>query len=477
MDRRTAAILRLRGLAERLRLHAPLGLQGRTTILLLAVLFTASLGTALIQIARMENSVRVAQLRRADDLATVLAAAAAPLFATNDRAALAQLCRISREQYPGLQLAFVTYAGDRIEAPPAETLPDRLSHPAGGPPHSSTNCAPRLFRDPRTRSLLAEVCRPVPRMSPDGFAGTPTEAPGRIHLRLDVSAAREAAHHMERHLLRLMAAVWLLITPITFLIVRRIVHPIREMAEAAKRFARDDLSPRVRVSGSDEVADLARALNTMADGLTASRSELLAFNAELGRQIEQRTRELRDLAARDPLTNLYNRRHFGEVLHREFAAAVRYHEDLSVLMVDLDNFKGINDTHGHHVGDDVLILTAGVIRDELRSADIAARYGGDEFIALLPHTPDADAEALAARIRQELRERAARSLPGVPVDVSVGIAGLKTTEALSPELLVREVDKALYAVKRSGKGRIARAPARPPKRHTCPTENGTTSPR
>ncbi|HOW18150.1 MAG TPA: GGDEF domain-containing protein, partial [Phycisphaerae bacterium] len=119
----------------------------------------------------------------------------------------------------------------------------------------------------------------------------------------------------------------------------------------------------------------------------------------------------------------------------------------------------------------------GQVAAQAIAADIAARYGGDEFIALLPHTPDADAEALAARIRQELRERAARSLPGVPVDVSVGIAGLKTTEALSPELLVREVDKALYAVKRSGKGRIARAPARPPKRHTCPTENGTTSPR
>jgi len=461
MGRRTAAILRLRGLGQRLRLHARMGLQVRTTILLLAVLFTASLATALIQIVRIENSVHAAQLRRADDLGTVLAAAAAPLFAANDPAALARLCRVSREQCAGLQLAFVTSAGERIEPPPGEALPNRLSDPTGGPSHSSISCTPRLIRDPRTQSLFAEVCRPVPRVSPDGFTGAPTEAAGHVHLRLDVSAGREAARNMERHLLRLMAGVWLVITPITFLIIRRIVRPIREMAEAAKRFARDDLSPRVRVSGSDEVAELARALNAMADGLSASRSELLAFNAELGRQIEQRTRELRDLAARDPLTNLYNRRHFGEVFDREFAAAVRYHEDLSVLMVDLDNFKGINDTHGHHVGDDVLILTAGVIRDELRSADIAARYGGDEFIALLPHTPDTDAESLAARIREELRGRAARSLPGIPVDVSIGIAGLKTTDALSPELLVREVDKALYAVKRSGKGRIARAPGRP----------------
>jgi diguanylate cyclase (GGDEF)-like protein len=248
--------------------------------------------------------------------------------------------------------------------------------------------------------------------------------------------------------------------PAIFLIVRRVTRPLNHMAAVATRFAYGDLSPRISVRGSDEIARLARALNAMADHLSVSRAELLQLNAELEKRIEQRTRELVDLAARDPLTSLYNRRHFAEVLSYEFAAAVRYDKDLSLMMVDLDNFKGVNDTHGHRVGDEVLLLVAKVISDELRSADIAARYGGDEFIILLPHTPRPEAEILATRIRERLLETAAKVLPYVPVDVSLGIASLQTTEALSPDILIHEVDAALYTVKRTGKGRVAHAPGR-----------------
>jgi diguanylate cyclase (GGDEF)-like protein len=453
-------IFRLPRLAAKLPIRSRMGLQGRTIALLLAVMFGAGAYAVILQMYDSQRLIYAAQLRHSTDLAAALAAAGAPLLAADDRDGLSRLCSQAMREGPTLFAMFVTAGGERISVVPRAgqrfaDVVDRYGAAAQWPLRPGA----RLFRDRRTGLVLSEVSYPVVETVGMGDVRR-ASPPGQVCLICDASPAEQAVHIMARRLLQLVAGLSLVTVPLTFLIVRRIVHPLNQMASAAARFANDDLSPRVPVKGTDEIAELARALNTMADGLTASRNEMLAFNEELGRQVRERTRELADLAARDPLTSLYNRRHFAEALSHEFAAAVRYHEDLSLMMVDLDNFKGVNDTHGHHVGDEVLLLTTKVISDELRSADIAARYGGDEFIAMLPHTPDTDAESLASRVRELLRQRAAQALPHVPVDVSVGIASLRTTDALSPDDLIREVDKALYAVKRSGKGRIARAPGR-----------------
>lgn len=168
-------------------------------------------------------------------------------------------------------------------------------------------------------------------------------------------------------------------------------------------------------------------------------------------------RRLAEQAARDGLTGLYNRAYFLEVLDREMARAIRYGDVLSVLMIDLDEFKQVNDLHGHPAGDDVLREVAQGMRPALRDGDVLARYGGDEFCVLLPNTPAEAASAAAERLRAAVA--AARFAPEGHTTVTVSV-GLATSEHASrqegtpSELLLRFADRALYASKNGGGDRV-----------------------
>ncbi|MCK6456238.1 MAG: GGDEF domain-containing response regulator [Phycisphaerae bacterium] len=180
-------------------------------------------------------------------------------------------------------------------------------------------------------------------------------------------------------------------------------------------------------------------------------SELLERNAELERLNEQ----LRDMAAHDALTGLYNRRHFEELLNQLFSEAVRYQTDLTCMMLDLDRFKQVNDTHGHAVGDHVLQLTAEVLRAVLRQSDLPARYGGDEFVVLLPRTTPDEAASSARRLAKTFRERVCEQLPRASsVTLSIGLASLEQGQPPTGEALVRLADQALYLAKTGGRDRI-----------------------
>src|SRR6185436_6180964 len=108
---------------------------------------------------------------------------------------------------------------------------------------------------------------------------------------------------------------------------------------------------------------------------------------------------LEQMAATDPLTGLYNRRHFARVLEQLFAEAQRYDKDLACVMIDLDGYKQLNDTYGHQIGDQLLTMAGKVITANMRRMDIAARYGGDEFVLLLPQAGVEEANNAATRIR------------------------------------------------------------------------------
>ena len=167
-----------------------------------------------------------------------------------------------------------------------------------------------------------------------------------------------------------------------------------------------------------------------------------------------------EMAATDVLTGLYNRRHFNRVLDQLFAEAQRYDKDLACVMIDMDGFKPINDTLGHQVGDQLLVTAGKVISANMRRMDVAARYGGDEFVLLLPQANGEAAANAATRINDEFKLAAGRLLNrggAGGVSMSMGIASIGAHRPLSADALIKLADDALYKAKKAGKDRVANA--------------------
>jgi diguanylate cyclase (GGDEF)-like protein len=171
---------------------------------------------------------------------------------------------------------------------------------------------------------------------------------------------------------------------------------------------------------------------------------------------------LRSQSIRDPLTGLYNRRYLEEMLERETRRAVRAEQGLGVLMLDLDHFKQFNDTYGHDAGDAVLRETASLLLKSVRAEDIVCRFGGEEFMVLLPGADLKTTQARAERIRSRLRELTVlhhgRSLG--TITASLGVAEVPQ-HGTSPQSLIVASDAALYRAKREGRDRVVVADSAP----------------
>jgi diguanylate cyclase (GGDEF)-like protein len=167
------------------------------------------------------------------------------------------------------------------------------------------------------------------------------------------------------------------------------------------------------------------------------------------------TEELTQEAMTDPLTGLYNRRFFDDALAREIAAAHRRRTPFSVVMLDIDRFKKVNDTWGHDAGDAVLEALARLLERGIRGSDIAARYGGEEFALLLPDTPVAGAAERAEILRRDLEAHAIDYGGGrISITASFGIAqyGARASE---PAAIMKAADAAMYAAKGAGRNKVA----------------------
>jgi len=172
-------------------------------------------------------------------------------------------------------------------------------------------------------------------------------------------------------------------------------------------------------------------------------------------QLQDSLEKLRHMAVTDHLTGLANRRQFGAILERAYEEAVRYGHDLSCCMCDLDHYKQFNDTLGHLAGDRLLQAAADAIRGTLRTSDIAARYGGDEFVLLLPHASLRQAESVCRRLRELLGEQVRQfQTGGRSVTFSIGIASLQSDGPGAADQLIAMADRALYAAKGAGKDRV-----------------------
>jgi len=173
--------------------------------------------------------------------------------------------------------------------------------------------------------------------------------------------------------------------------------------------------------------------------------------AEKIRRLEAATETISRLARTDELTGLHNRRSFNESFTLALSSARRHGHPLSLIIVDLDNFKKVNDTFGHSIGDLVLKEFSNLLKELVRVEDIACRWGGEEFIILLPDTPREAAASLAERIRSTFEKQTCSAAP-LEVTASFGVVQLQKED--DENGLIRRVDKALYAAKLEGRNRV-----------------------
>ncbi len=173
--------------------------------------------------------------------------------------------------------------------------------------------------------------------------------------------------------------------------------------------------------------------------------------------LEQKNEELRLLSVTDQLTQLYNRHFMQDALKREFARAKRYRSKLSCILVDIDHFKKINDKYGHLQGDSVLREFAALIKNSSREVDIPCRYGGEEFLVILPETDRRGAECMADRLRRAtevmpiFRVDSVELLNGVNISISIGLAAYPDPRIRTEKDLISLADEALYLAKNQGR--------------------------
>ncbi|WP_374594537.1 GGDEF domain-containing protein [Aquabacterium sp.] len=172
--------------------------------------------------------------------------------------------------------------------------------------------------------------------------------------------------------------------------------------------------------------------------------------SEQRRALRDTLQQVEQLATRDSLTGLYNRRHMQQLVEQECLRHLRSGTPLTIALLDLDHFKRVNDTHGHAVGDEVLTAAARVLVESLRSTDLIGRWGGEEFLLLLPDTPAANAVPVLHRLRDVLREQVvAPTVPGLRVTFSAGV--IEHDSATTPRQALEQADQALYAAKAAGR--------------------------
>jgi diguanylate cyclase (GGDEF)-like protein len=178
-------------------------------------------------------------------------------------------------------------------------------------------------------------------------------------------------------------------------------------------------------------------------------------NAQAHRELTRANLELDRIASKDPLTGLANRHRFFVAAAEEVSRADRYQRSLAVIVADLDEFKRVNDTHGHAAGDAALQIAALSLAQCLRTTDLAARFGGEEFIVLMPETSVEGAAQVAERFRELLQRTEIRHNDvGFPITVSIGVAAWLPGES-GIEAAIERADMALYRVKRGGRNAVA----------------------
>jgi diguanylate cyclase (GGDEF)-like protein len=240
-----------------------------------------------------------------------------------------------------------------------------------------------------------------------------------------------------------------------------ITSRITALVSGLRRFKEGDYDQHLLPKSQDEIGQVMRAFNSMAETVRKSVTELSQARDELEQRVTLRTAELREanaalerLATTDELTGAYNRRHFIETGQREIVRSQRQGQPLSLIMLDIDHFKNINDCYGHAMGDTVLRQVAAIFKQNVREYDCFARIGGEEFVVLQPDTSILAATAIAERIRSAVEQETFMTEHGaISITLSAGIAVLDASP-MSLEALMAIADEALYRAKSAGRNQV-----------------------
>jgi len=258
----------------------------------------------------------------------------------------------------------------------------------------------------------------------------------------------------------LAALLWLdagcvaLFTASAWLFAARVLRPLRDLSLATQRLAEGVVDVEIRESNArDEIGMLTQSFNAMLRTQRAQREEIETANTNLVEQnasLERANEVLGQLSITDGLTKLHNHRFFQDHLSHEIHRVERNPQSLSMLLLDLDNFKRLNDRHGHAAGDEILARIARILNDRVRATDLCARYGGEEFVILTPATNTDGAYRLAEEIRTVIAESSfilEDSTRPLRATISIGVA----TYDGDRKRFFQKADQALYRAKANGK--------------------------
>ena len=187
-----------------------------------------------------------------------------------------------------------------------------------------------------------------------------------------------------------------------------------------------------------------------------AQSKLIDTHVKLTRQtqaLQEAQAKLKEQANRDPMTNMHNRRYFAQMSEKIVSIAKRTKEPLGFMMIDIDNFKKVNDTYGHNVGDEVIKMLANKLISRIRESDIAARFGGEEFAIILPNTDLKSTSEVAETIRLEVEQ--IKYNDNLHFTISIGVSELNHEDTKSVTEALNNSDKALYEAKASGRNRVS----------------------
>ena len=281
-----------------------------------------------------------------------------------------------------------------------------------------------------------------------------------IVVRQPETLALQAATVVRQSMLLMGAVAAVLAMLLSWSVAGRLSKPLQRISQAAKRIEEGELDAQLpEAEGSSELRKLSDSLRRMTNSLQRQQQELQTANTTLEERVRERTDELQRanaelviLARRDGLTGLFNRRAAEDRMQEEQARHRRNQKAVSLVMVDIDHFKRINDKFGHAAGDDALRCVAHHLDRHSRGTDFIARFGGEEFLLLLPETPLEGAMQVAEKLRQGIADM---QVPGVgQVTISMGVAQSTQAHRLDMPDLLKAADEALYEAKASGRNRV-----------------------